>query len=84
MLDVTPENLQIMPEFTTTFTEKEERRDSFRFSMSPDWRSRNVTIAESHMNQQGLQELKLLGEEMLRSVLEITLNLLERQRIGFC
>ena len=37
-----------MPEFTTTFSEKEERRDSFRFSMGPDWRSRNVTSRRSY------------------------------------
>ena len=48
ILDITPENFQVMPEFTTTFSEKEERRDSFRFSMGPDWRSRNVTSRRSY------------------------------------
>ena len=48
ILDVTHESFQIMPEFATTFAEKEERRDSMRFSMSPDWQSRNVTSRKSY------------------------------------
>ena len=48
ILDVTPESFQVMPEYTTTFSEMEEKRDSLRFSMDPDWRSRNVTNRRSY------------------------------------
>ena len=47
ILDIIHERFQIMPEFATTYEEGAERRESMRFSLSPDWRMKTVTSRTS-------------------------------------